>query len=208
MVMGRENIRSGRPTDCDVSRHVRFVPRFEEKDVTSFFIAFEKVASHFQWPEDKWSFLVQTALVGKALRVWSSLSLEDSQNYQKVKDVVLKAYELVPEAYRQKFREHRRQTGQTFLEYANETERLFNEWLRAREVGENFEALKQLILLENFKDNLTRKMKTYLEEQKVETLERAATLSDEFALTHKGLYKQNQWQNRRPQGVRTNFKYQ
>ena len=32
--------------------------------------------------------------------------MEQSSNYEHVEDAILKAYELVPEAYRQKFRNH------------------------------------------------------------------------------------------------------
>jgi len=39
-------------------------------------------------------------------------------------------------------------------------------------------------------------MKTYLEEQKVDTLEEAAKLSDEFVLTHKSFNKDHQWRNK------------
>ncbi|KAI2665316.1 Transposon Ty3-I Gag-Pol polyprotein [Labeo rohita] len=42
-------------------------------------------------------------LVGKALEVYSTLSLEESLKYDSVKSAILRAYELVPEAYRQKF---------------------------------------------------------------------------------------------------------
>ena len=190
---------TGRTSDnrdvSDISRQVRFVPKFSGNDVTSFFTAFEKIAQNFNWPKEKWSFMVQTVLEGKALRVWSSLSVMDSSNYDKVKECILKAYELVPEAYRLKFRECRKVAGHTFLEFSRETERLFDEWLKSKEI-EEFVGLKQLMLLENFKNNLSRDMKIYLEEQKVETLEQAARLADEFVLTHRNFGKQGTWHNK------------
>jgi len=44
-----------------------------------------------------------------------------------------------------------------------------------------------LILLEEFKGCVPIKVKTYLEEQKVEELQRAATLADDYKLTHQGM---------------------
>ena len=45
-----------------------------------------------------------------------------SAHYDKVRKAILKAYELVPEAYRQKFRNARKQDGQTYVEFAREKE--------------------------------------------------------------------------------------
>ncbi|XP_069169570.1 uncharacterized protein [Procambarus clarkii] len=50
---------------------------------------------------------------------------------------------------------------------------------------ETKEDLEQLILLEDFKDCLSRDLKMYLEEQQVETLSAAATMAEEYILTHR-----------------------
>ncbi|XP_069192928.1 protein enabled homolog [Procambarus clarkii] len=55
------------------------------------------------------------------------LRLGDSSDYDAVKKVVLKAYQLVPEAYRQKFRNLKKTSEHTFTEFANIKERLFQE---------------------------------------------------------------------------------
>ena len=48
--------------------------------------------------------LLQNVLVGKEQEIYDSLSVEQSSDYEHVKEAILKAYELVPEAYGQKFR--------------------------------------------------------------------------------------------------------
>ena len=62
------------------------------------------MATTSKWPEQFWTFLLQSVLVGKAQEAYSALRIEQSSNYDLVKEVILKAYELVPEAYRQHFR--------------------------------------------------------------------------------------------------------
>ena len=44
----------------------------------------------------------------KAAEVYSALATEQSPHYDIVKRTILKAYELVPEAYRQKFRSYKK----------------------------------------------------------------------------------------------------
>ena len=127
-------------------------------------------------------------LVGKAQEVVSFLSLEASLKYAIVKESILRAYELVPEAYRQKFRNHKRANGQTFVEFAREKGVLFDKWCSANEVKNSFESLRQPVLLEDFKGALPERMVMFLNEQKVTSLSNVAVLADEFVLTHKSVF--------------------
>ena len=108
----------------DVTRHIRLVPQFQEKEVDKYFLHFEKLAKTMEWPKESWVVLVQGVLTGKAQEAYSALSIEQSSNYETVKKEILKAYELVPEAYCQKFRNNRKQDTQTYMEFGREKERL------------------------------------------------------------------------------------
>lgn len=92
----------------DVSKHIALVPHFRESQVDTYFAAFELVAAAFCWSKEVWCLLLQCKLVGKAQEVCSALTLEESLQYDVVKTTVLHAYELVPEAYRQCFRNHKK----------------------------------------------------------------------------------------------------
>ena len=84
-----------------------------EEDVDKFFLHFDKVATTLHWPSEACTMLLQSVLLGKAREVYSALSVKQSANYEVVKREVLKACELVPEAYRQQFREMKCKEGQT-----------------------------------------------------------------------------------------------
>ncbi|KAL0147351.1 hypothetical protein M9458_057352, partial [Cirrhinus mrigala] len=70
----------------DISKHIALVPHFRESEVDTYFAAFERVAAALHWPKE----------------------------YDVLKVAVLRAYELVPEAYRQRFRNHKKVAQQTF----------------------------------------------------------------------------------------------
>ncbi len=171
----------------DVGKNIILVPHFREAEVDSYFSAFERIAMSFRWPKDCWSLLLQCRLMGKALEVFSTLSLEDSLNYDAVKLAILRAYELVPEAYRQKFRGHKKNSSQTFVEFSREKALLFDKWCSATKT-DDFNSLRELVLLEEFKACLSDRVVVYLNEQKVSSLAQAAVLADEFMLTHKGVF--------------------
>ena len=60
----------------DASKYVKFVPPFIEKDVDKYFLLFEKVAKDLNWPLDKYTILLQSALKGKASETYTALSPE------------------------------------------------------------------------------------------------------------------------------------
>ncbi len=161
----------------DVSKHIALVPQFRESEVDSYFSAFERIAISLRWPKDVWSLLLQCKLMGKALEVCSTLSLEESVKYDSVKSAILRAYELVPEAYRQRFRGHKRNSTQTFVEFAREKGMLFDKWCAASKVND-FNSLRELVLLEEFKSCLPERVVVYLNEQKVTSMSHAAVLAE------------------------------
>ena len=89
---------SDKASAFDPARNIRLVPPFQEKEVDKYFAHFEKVADSLNWPKESWVLLLQSVLVGKAQEIYGSLSVEQSSNYEHVKEAILKAYELIPEA--------------------------------------------------------------------------------------------------------------
>ncbi len=98
--------------------NVKLVPPFRETEVDSYFIAIERVVTKLSRPKDMWALLLRCNLIGKAQEVCAALPIEASLDYDTVKAAVLRAYELVPEAYRQKFRACSKQAKQTCVEFA------------------------------------------------------------------------------------------
>ena len=116
------------------------------------------------WPCADRTVMLQCVLTGKAQEALSTLSVTDSLSYQSVKDAVLKVYERVPEAYRQRFRDGRKEDKQSYLEFSRELVITFNRWRTASSV-ETFEELCDLVLLEQFKSSVPCPIATYITEQ-------------------------------------------
>jgi hypothetical protein len=192
--------RGSTSVNADVARNIKLVPKFNEKEVDKYFLHFEKIAESMEWQKNLWPLLLQSVLIGKAQEVYTALSVEQSADYDVVKRTIMQAYELVPEAYRQKFRYLYKQTSQTHVEFSREKENLFDRWCASMEVKAEFESLRQLILLEEFKKCISRDVKTHLEEQKVKDIKNAAIMADEYALTHKQHFQKIQGDKKGFQG--------
>ena len=110
----------------DVVQWFTAVPKFRENQVEDFFVSFEKMADRLKWPSEYWTTLLQHVLVGKGRRVYNQIGREESADYEYVKEAILRAYEQVPEAYRQKFiiRSYTKVSSQTYAEFAHAKQRL------------------------------------------------------------------------------------
>ena len=124
-------------------------------------------------------------MIGKAREIYIQLGVEQSHHYETVKELILKGYELVPEAYRQKFRNCTKDSNQTHVEFARNKEQLFDRWSFSKKIDQNYDKLRQLMLVEEFKRCIQSDVKTFLDEKQVETLEEVARLADDYYLTHK-----------------------
>lgn len=78
------------------------------------------------------------------------LSVEDGLVYDKVKGAILRVYELVPEAYQQRFRNLKKMPNQTFTDFAREKTTLFDRWCAACKV-KDLNALRELCYWKNSK---------------------------------------------------------
>ena len=136
---------------------------------------------------------MQSVLVGKAQEIYSSLSVEQSSNYEHVKEAILKAYDLVPELFE-------KNDSKTHVEFAREKQNPCNRWCHSKEVGQDFKKLKQMVLLEDFKDKVRPDIRSHVDEQKVEEMENAAVMADDYALTHKMRSKSDNLQQKRYYG--------
>ena len=153
----------------------------------------QKVAENLKWPKEHWALLTQCVLKGKAQEIYTQLSLKQASNYDTVKEVILKCYELVPEGYRQKFRNCEKQSNQTFVEFARTKEQLFHRCCDSEKIKKEYKKLRALFLVEEFKRCIHVNIRTFIYEQQAKTLNDAARLADDFSLTHKmsHLNKQN-----------------
>ena len=54
----------------DVTKYVKLVPRFQEKEVDKYFQHFEIIANNLKWPKEHWTMLLQSSFVGKAREIY------------------------------------------------------------------------------------------------------------------------------------------
>ena len=177
--------RKGSHDSFEVTKQARLVPKFEEANVDGYFAHFERTALNLGWPKECWSMLLQTVLTGKAQRAYATLPTENCADYDLVKAAVLKSFEFVPEAYRQKFRTQRKTENQSYVEFLREKENALDKWCDSKRIDGDAEKLRQLILAEEFLNCVPEEVRVHLSERKTDVTYEMAALADEYILTHR-----------------------
>lgn len=124
-------------------------------------------------------FQAQTAFVGRAKEVYSSLSMIISHDF--FKKTILDAYDVIPETQRLKFRHTNRGEKQTYIEFAQKLDRSFMNWLRSSQV-DTFGELCQLMLVDDFLHKVPPSLRLYLKEREPKKLFQTATLAENYRL--------------------------
>ena len=183
--------RKGSHGSFEVTKQARLVPKFEEANVDEYFAHFERTALNLGWPKECWSMLLQTVLTGKAQRAYATLPTENCADYDLVKAAVLKSFELVPEAYRQKFRTQRKIENQSYVEFLREKENALDKWCDSKRIDGDAEKLRQLILAEEFLNCVPEEVRVHLSEKKTDVTYEMAARADEYILTHRKTKEKN-----------------
>ena len=179
------NVDPSRPTAVPVPAFrvdtaTKRLPRFNENAVEEFFMAVDRTAILNGWPTDKLTAIIQPLLIGKALKTFLALDSLESQDYNKVRAAILKAYSVVPEQSRVFFRTITKQPHETFSEFAFRLSVHFKRWVDGMSSYEDTEKLRELIKIEQFQQAVDADMRVWLLEQKPSTLESAAKLADQY----------------------------
>lgn len=85
----------------------------EAEDIESYITTFERIMTEYEVEEDKWALKLAPQLTGKVVQqAYAALNAEDALQYVKVKEAILRRYNISDETYRHHFRSTRRKEGE------------------------------------------------------------------------------------------------
>jgi len=142
------------------------LPKFDEEkdDMDAFLERFERFAQCQDWPEESWSINLSPLLTGKGLQVYSSMPAREAMEYRSLKAALLKCYQLNEEGFRKKFRESKPDTGETAPQYVSKLQIYFSRWMELAKVEETYDALKDMMIRDQFLSVCHEDLATFLKE--------------------------------------------
>ena len=161
-------------------------------DLDAYLQRFERFATTAKWEKTGWASKLSALLSRRALEVYSRLSEEAAQDYDRVKLALMKRYDLTEDGYRRKFRASKPQVDESPEQFIVRLDRYLLRWLELSNSERSFEGLKDLIVKEQFIDSCPIELAIHLRERTPETLVQIAKIVDQYLQAHgKHLFSPN-----------------
>ena len=140
------------------------LPYFEEsKDkMDSYLSRFEQYATANKWDKNVWAAYLSALLKDRALDVYDRLSTEDAADYDKLKDALLKNFDMTERGFRKKFRYSRPERSETFIQFSSRLCSYLNKWLTMAKVEKSFEAVCDFMARDQFLEACIRDLFVHL----------------------------------------------
>ncbi|GFO13652.1 reverse transcriptase [Plakobranchus ocellatus] len=169
-----------RSSDAE-SKHPKLL-NFQDRrdDLAIWLTRLERFAESNGWSREKWSSSLCALLTGHALDCYGRLSAEQAKDYDKVKEALMKKYDLTEDGCRHKFRTCRLAEGESPDMFIVCIVTHLDRWIELSKTDKSYEKLKDLIVREQFMDACPEDLASTLREKDRPTLERVATEADLF----------------------------
>ena len=135
-----------------------------------------------------WAAYLSALLKGRALDVYDRLSTEDAADYDKLKDALLKNFDMTERGFRKRFRYSRPERLETFIQFSSRLCSYLNKWLTMAKVEKSFEAVCDFMARDQFLEACSRELFVHLKPKTFENLDAMAKEADLFAEARGGVF--------------------
>src|SRR5688572_18440944 len=147
-------------------RNLKFPTFNENKDCLDVYLMrFERTCECYQIPRKIWALTLARHLEGKALEVYGRLTPTEAQDYECLKEQLLKRFRLTEGGYRKMFKESRIETGETPSQFAERLRRYIQQWLTLAGYEKTYEGLENLILRDQFFITCPTDLRVFIKER-------------------------------------------
>ena len=115
-----------------------------QETIDTYLQHFERLARIHGVSQDYWATVVSAFLQGNAKAVYSSLDPSEWENYEKLKEALLKHYCLNKEAYLKRFRKTVKRNTETHGQFHTRVKSLFEMWYRMTGAAQAYQDLRDV----------------------------------------------------------------
>ena len=158
----------------------------EKDELDSYLLRFERYAENASLEKDTWAIKLSALLTGRAMDVYTRMSDADASNYDKLKKALLTRYNYTKDGYRKRFGEAIPETEETPDQFVIRLKNYLAKWLElSGSSPQNFDALVDLIVKEQFINACSEDRAMYLLERGTKDVVELTTWAQKYLIAHK-----------------------
>jgi hypothetical protein len=163
--------------------------QFDENhdSMDSFIHRFEIYASAQGWDSKQWAVFLSALLKGKALDVYSRLPVEDANDYDTLKEALLKRFNLTEEGFKRKFKAAKSEENEAPAQFIARLQSYFMKWIELSGTTKTFKGLCDLMIRDQYIDTCPEDLALFLRERAESDLTCVAKLAEQFTEAHKNV---------------------
>ena len=157
----------------------------EERDfMDSYLERFERFALSQKWESKNWALCLSALLRGRALDVYSMMPKDDVNNYELLKDALLKRYQLTADGFKKRFRTAKPETGETPTQFLTRIGNYLERWIDLAKADKTYQGLRNLIIEEQYLKTCPKEMAMHLKEGKPKTIKELGEIAENYIEAH------------------------
>ena len=111
----------------------------DKDDMDSYLGRFERYAKAQRWDGSMWAINLSALLTGKALEVYYRLASSEMDDYDVLKEALLKNFQLTESGFHDKWFSGKALSGETASQLMTRLEGYFDRWITLAKIAESYE---------------------------------------------------------------------
>ena len=116
------------------------------------------------------------------------MAVSDAADYTKLKDALLKNFDMTERGFRKKFRYEKPERSETFVQFSSRLRSYLNKWINMAKIEESFEAICDFMARDQFLESCNRELYVHLKPKTFKNLDEMAKEADLFAEARGGVH--------------------
>ena len=166
----------------DVMRLPTFNATHDKFD--TYITRFENIAKMQNWQKKDWPLQLSLVLTGEPLETFYLLTEEEQQDYDVIKESLLRKYSLTEDEFRRRFYEMEPGDDEAIQQFAARLERTFMKWIESSKIKKDFNSLRDLIVREGLYNRCSSDLTAYLREKELSELPEVIKFAQRYIDAH------------------------
>ena len=148
------------------------LPRFRESEgnIDVYLQRFERYAAHEGWEHDCYAIYLSALLEGPALDIYHRMPSECANDYDALKEALLKRYSFTAQDFRKRFFNSKQANSESAPQFMSRLKHYLFQWIELSKIVPSYEDVMDLLLREQFLCSCPRDLSLFLRERSVKNV--------------------------------------